>query len=63
MDELDPGHQLRQGDQSIDVWPLLTLADNRVRLGSGTRRLLGSDSRAGKAEMLNRLNGHLNAYL
>ena len=63
MHELDPGHELRQGDQSIDVWPLLTLADLQVRLGSASRRLLGSDSRTGKVEMLNRLNEHLSEYL
>jgi hypothetical protein len=63
MDDLDPGHHLRQGGRSIDVWPLLTPADSRVRIGAMSRRLLGSDSRAGKIEMLNRLNKHLNSYL
>jgi hypothetical protein len=63
MDDLDPARYLRRDGRSIDVWPLLTLADSRVRLGGASRRLLGADSRAGKIEMHKRLNGHLNAYL
>lgn len=63
MDQLDPGCGLRQDDRSIDVWPLLTLADSRVRLGSASRRLLGSDSRSGKIEVLRRLERHLEAYI
>jgi hypothetical protein len=63
MDQLDPGPTLRQDQRSIDVWPLLTLADSRVRLGAASRRLLGSDSRSGKIEMLARLGKHLERYL
>jgi hypothetical protein len=63
MDELDPGRSLRQGDRSLTVYPLLPLADDAVKLGAKSRRLLGSDSRAGKIEMVSRLTQHIDEYL
>jgi hypothetical protein len=63
LGELDPGAELRRNDRSLDVWPLLTLADQGVKIGATSRRLLGPDSRAGKLEMFRRLENHLDDYL
>lgn len=63
LNDLDPGAVLRRENRIIEVWPLLTLADDNVQLGKTTRRLLGPDSRNGKIEMYRRLEKHVDDYL